>query len=205
MTLQNRVLPTGKFVAHPARVMFMGNRGILHDDSGKLTNKRWKIQGWVTCSLEFKKRRRFPLMRPGNYTELFFWDEAVALAAGHRPCAECLRADYLRYRSAVGIEGPVADLDRHLHKARAVPRTFGQRTHRSEISRLPDGVFIRLESGPCCLVQKDVLLPFQPDGYQKPTARPRSGDVEVLTPEPSVAAMAAGYHPVLNLSAIGSA
>jgi hypothetical protein len=27
-------------------------------------------------------------MSPGHYTELFLLDEAVALAAGHRPCAE---------------------------------------------------------------------------------------------------------------------
>jgi hypothetical protein len=31
-------------------------------------------------------------MAPGKFTELFFLDEATALAAGHRPCGE--RQDY---------------------------------------------------------------------------------------------------------------
>ncbi len=31
---------------------------------------------------------------PGLYTPLFFHDEAVALAAGHRPCAECRQDRY---------------------------------------------------------------------------------------------------------------
>jgi hypothetical protein len=29
--LQNRMTPFGKIVAHPARGLLMGNRGILHD------------------------------------------------------------------------------------------------------------------------------------------------------------------------------
>ncbi|MGB8623555.1 MAG: hypothetical protein WCD16_12105, partial [Paracoccaceae bacterium] len=99
MPLQNRVLPTGEIVVHPARADFMGNRGILHGGNRQLGTARWRHKTWITCLLSFKGRKRVP-MTPGRYTELFFLDEAVALAAGHRPCAECRRADFLRYRDA---------------------------------------------------------------------------------------------------------
>ena len=110
MPRQNRVLPTGEIIAHPARGRFMGNRGILHDASGHLGRSRWKLMGWVTCVLDFKGRQR-TVMSPGTYTELFFHDEAVALAAGHRPCAECRRADYRAYRAAAGLPGLAPDFE----------------------------------------------------------------------------------------------
>ncbi len=88
-----------KSVPHPARGLFMGNRGILHDATGQLGPARWRHRNWVCCRLAFKGRHR-KLLKPGHYTALFFLDEAVALAAGHRPCAECRRADYLSFRAA---------------------------------------------------------------------------------------------------------
>ncbi|TNF64472.1 MAG: hypothetical protein EP307_02700 [Rhodobacteraceae bacterium] len=199
MALQNRVQPTGEIVAHPARGLFMGNRGILHDDAQRLGAARWRHKAWVTCVLSFKGRRR-ALMAPGRYTELFFHDEAVALAAGHRPCAECRRAEYLAYRSATGIPGRAVDLDRQLHRARAVPRLHRQRRHAGDIRDLPDGVFILRDEGPC-LVHGDSLRPFAPAGYGPPLPRPRGGAVAVLTPEPSVEALRNGYIPVLRLGA----
>ena len=39
-------------------------------------------------------------MAPGRYTELFFLDEATALAAGHRPCFECRRTDAQHFAEA---------------------------------------------------------------------------------------------------------
>jgi hypothetical protein len=39
-------------------------------------------------------------MSPGTYTELFFRDEATALAAGHRPCALCQREKYRSFVAA---------------------------------------------------------------------------------------------------------
>ncbi|MEC7259626.1 MAG: hypothetical protein VXW58_17590, partial [Pseudomonadota bacterium] len=58
MPRQNRVQPTGEFLAHPARGAFMGNRGILHDADGRLGPERWRHRAWVTCVLRFKNRRR---------------------------------------------------------------------------------------------------------------------------------------------------
>ena len=95
MPLQNRVQPTGEIVAHPARGLFVGNRGRIHRDDRTLGGRRWTTHGWVTCLLSFRGRQREVMGR--GWTELFFLDEAVALAAGHRPCAECRRADYRRF------------------------------------------------------------------------------------------------------------
>jgi hypothetical protein len=58
-------------------------------------------KGLIICLLEFKGRRRTSLMQPGKYTELFFLDEPTALAAGHRPCAECRRTAFNRFRDAI--------------------------------------------------------------------------------------------------------
>src|SRR3954453_10101590 len=124
MPRQNRVTPFGTFEAVVSRGLLMGNRGILHDRDGNLkTGRSWSHRNWITCRLSFKGRRR-AVMAPNSYTEFFFCDEAVSLAAGHRPCAECRRADYIRYRTAwetaSGRRGQLkaADIDRILHQAR---------------------------------------------------------------------------------------
>src|SRR5687768_4377928 len=98
MPLQNRVSPSAEIVADPARGTFMGNRGRLHDGEGRIVRPHVGIR-WIICRLSFKGRRR-QLMTPGAYTELFFLDEATALSAGHRPCAECMRDRFLAFREA---------------------------------------------------------------------------------------------------------
>src|SRR5690349_3870241 len=121
MPLQNRVTPAGEIIATPARGTFMGNRGILHDDNKRLVRTS-RNNGWLICRLEFKGRQRTP-MTAGTYTELFFLDEAVALAAGHRPCGECRRQQHRSYMAAVNegsdqsLEG-ARDLDRRLNESR---------------------------------------------------------------------------------------
>ncbi len=149
-------------------------------------------------------------MSPRRYTELFFLDEAVALAAGHRPCAECRRDRYRAFLAAWmaggGHAGPTPkapELDAALHAARLDPATRRQHTFRTELAGLPDSVFIRLEDRPL-LVLGDRLLPWAPGGYGDAIARPSGGPVRVLTPRPAVAAMAAGYRPELHASATGA-
>lgn len=192
MPLQNRVQPTGEIIAHPARGQFMGNRGILHDARKNLGNARWRHKAWVTCVLSFKERRR-QLMHPRAYTELFFHDEAVAFAAGHRPCGECRRADYNRFCAAAGISSPIAAFDSVLHGHRAVPRRYEQVRYQDDIANLPDGVFILSESGAPQVTRGDSLLPFAPPGYGRPIRRPARGVVTVLTPAPLVEVLRAGY------------
>lgn len=196
MPLQNRVLPTGEIVADPARGLFMGNRGILHDEAGRLGKARWRHPHWITCLTAFKGRRRVP-MAPHAYTELFFLDEAVALAAGHRPCAECRRAAFAAYRAAVGLSGAAA-IDRALHAARIGPDR-GQRRETAQAAALPDGAFVLIDGRPH-LLRGPAALPFSPAGYGPARPRP-AGPVAVLTPAPSLLALARGYVPLLHPSA----
>ena len=80
MPLQNRVTPFGEIVAVASRGMFTGNRGIIHDPATKtLLSRRWSSHAWITCTCEFRGRRR-DVMATRSWTELFFLDEATALA-----------------------------------------------------------------------------------------------------------------------------
>ena len=202
MARANRVTPEGRIIADPARGEFMGNRGILHDAAGTI-RAPFRHRNWVCCVLSFKERRR-TIMAPSRYTELFFLDEATALAAGHRPCAECRRADYERFRdawaAATGARPSATEMDASLHSARVVPRLRIQRTHEAEIAALPDGAFIRFGAEPL-LIRGDRLLPWAPEGYGPSMPRPSWGAVTVLTPAPTVAVLAAGYRPALHPTA----
>jgi hypothetical protein len=104
--LQNRVTPTGEIVCDPGRGLLMGNRGCLHGPDRRLGAARWRSKLWICCVLAWKAVRRDP-MPPGRWTALFFLDEATALAAGHRPCAYCRRADFVAFaegwRAAHGL------------------------------------------------------------------------------------------------------
>ncbi|WP_298491882.1 hypothetical protein [uncultured Maritimibacter sp.] len=198
MTRQNRVLPTGEIVALPFRGGLMGNRGILHDDEGRLGPARWRHKAWVCCVTAFKERRRW-VMAPGRYTELFFTDEAVALAAGHRPCGECRRAALASFRSAwQAVHGTdaLADIDRTLHGARVTSRTRAQVRYPAAADILPAGTFVLIDDIPHVFRNSDAL-PYAAGVYG--AARPRpTGSVTVLTPAPTVATLAAGYRPVIG-------
>ena len=198
--LTNRVTPTGRIIADPARGLFMGNRGILHDEKGRLGRARWRHKAWITCRLMWKDWHR-DVMQPGAYTELFFLDEAVALAAGHRPCALCRREAFYHFKRAIGHTGSAKELDDRLHRERAIPRRFEPRHHTGDISRLPDGAMCLIEER-TFLVRGEALLPFSMSGYQTPVSKPKSGLVTVLTPPTSVTALRNGFEPVLHETAL---
>ncbi len=207
---QNRVTPTGEIIATPARGTLMGNRGILHDGEGRLGRARWRGYLWICCLTAFKGRRR-PLMAPGTYTELFFLDEAVALAAGHRPCGECRRADLDRFmdfwqRAHGGPRLRAAEIDRLLHAARVDARTRAQKRYHAGLDDLPTGTFVRrVGDDRAWLVLDGALLPYAPEGYGAAVPRPSGITVEVLTPRPTVMTLAAGYRPLFHPSADNSA
>ena len=198
MPLQNRVLATGEIISHPARGLFMGNRGILHDDQKTLGRPRWRHKAWVTCVLKHKDWHR-PVMRPGNYTELFFLDEAVALAAGHRPCALCRRAAYINFLAALNHQDSAKSLDAALHATRVIPRTTTHIRHETDIATLPPGAIIWRDTP--LLVTKRHLLPVTANGYGNPKKRPTSGKAIVLTPSFTISALREGYRPHLHPSA----
>ncbi len=193
MPLRNRVTPLGELVADPARGLVYGNRGCLHDAEGRI-RRVYQVRRWIACRLEFRGRRRTPLLRPGRFTELFFLDEATAFAAGHRPCAECRRADYDRFadfwRELHGERG--ADtIDVRLHRERLDPATRERRLHRATIDDLPDGAFV-LHDGMPKLVLGDALLPWTVAGYALAEPRP-AGTVELVTPPSLTAVLRAGW------------
>ena len=197
MPLQNRVDPFGKLFRTPARGTMMGNRGgVLHNilDNGEREIVRsYKTRRWITCVLGFRGRKRV-VMAERRYTELFFLDEAVAFAAGHRPCAECRRERFNAFKAAWG-GGPFADaMDRELHAARKV-------TYEAELGSLPDACFVELD-GCAYLVRGRGLLLWTPEGYAKRVRRPGDLTVRVLTPKPIVRCLGHGYTPQVHDSVI---
>jgi hypothetical protein len=206
MPRQNRVTPLGDIVATPERGTLMGNRGVLHDADGRI-RRPWQLRRWIVCVLSFKGRKR-QVMSPGRYTELFFLDEATALAAGHRPCAECRWERYIAFRRAwathLGLDGspPTAvEIDDRLHAERVAPDR-SQRTYLARLDQLPDGVFVR-HSDPVegtYLVWGDRLLAWSVGGYTLRIDRPAGVEVSVLTPASTVRAIRAGYLPEVHPS-----
>ena len=208
MPLQNRVTPTGDIVAAPSRGTFMGNRGILHDDKRQLGPSRWKHKAWIICLLAFRGRRRVP-MTPHRYTELFFLDEAVAIAAGHRPCFECRRQAFYAWQSAWRDGNGLSDLPRApamddvLHAERAVRGGRHQKTWTAPADALADGVFVLLDGVPH-LIHARSLHPWAHDGYGTPRPIPRGAALTVLTPPASVGALRGGYRPLLHRTVGGA-
>lgn len=194
MPSRNRVTPTGEIEAFPLRGAWTGNRGVLHRDHEIIRFHAGDL--WITCVLRFRGRWREQWL-PNRYTHLFFHDEAVSFAAGHRPCGECRRTDYLSYRDAwaevAGGKPPSAiEMNRRLHTERIVRGTHRRRFHQMPWAGLPDGTFVLLDQGPA-LVVAGHLSEWTRHGYRRHRARPRAGTATVITPPSSVAVLRAGY------------
>jgi len=190
--------------------MFTGNRGCVVDDRENVVRHHGSSL-WIICALTFKNYR-WPLARPRRWTPLFFLDDAVALAAGHRPCATCRPADYTSYRDAVmraeGLPKPplASQLNDRLHAQRLRPgrglaRARDRKLWRADLGELPDGTVIANADDGCQLVLGDQLLRFSFAGWTDPVRRPPEGEANVITPPTSVAALTHGYRPVLHASA----
>jgi hypothetical protein len=192
---QNRATPLGEIVAHPARGLVFGNRGCLHDESGEV-RRRYAGRLWIACRLTFKGRRR-ELLQPGRYTELFFLDDATALAAGHRPCSECRREDYNRFVDLWPGKLPArmraGALNDQLHAERLTDNRE-QRHHDAGMDELPDGTFVLREDAPW-VVRGDKLLRWTPAGYTSAVTRPRGTSARVVTPPSVVTVLRQGWHP----------
>ena len=196
---RNRVDPFGNVVAAPGRGDLMGNRGRLHDGAGTRDVRRHHVgRAWITCLLDVRDRR-VRQWDPSHYTPLFFLDEALALAAGHRPCAECRRADFGRFRDLVAVAHrttrlPAPGLDRLLHDERWDARRRTRRLHAYAWGDLPDGTYVLLGSGPA-VVTSGGLLPWLRDNTYAaaPVERPRVGIATVITPPSSVEALRGGF------------
>jgi hypothetical protein len=207
MPLQNRVTPLGELIADPARGLVYGNRGCLHDETGRI-RRRYATKRWIACRLEFKGWHRTPLLQPGKFTELFFLDEATAFAAGHRPCALCRREDYVRFGELwrelhPGQMGADA-IDAQLHDERVAPATRAQRHHEAPLDELPDGAFV-LEDGAPVLVLGEHLLRWMPAGYVERRPQPQHRQAVVITPPSLVAVLRGGWAPAVPLLHLSAA
>jgi hypothetical protein len=199
---RNRVSPLGEIIAVPGRGAWMGNRGRLHRGRGTRDVVRThQHKAWITCVLSFRGRR-VPQWEPNRYTPLFFLDEAVALSAGHRPCAECRRKAYNTYRTLwcethSGAMPYAKDMDARLHQERNGPAG-----HRASWEDLPDGVFVATDSGPAVVVGGHLAVWDHRDNiYRENLSRPKTGIARVLTPPSLVQILRAGYPVQIDDSA----
>jgi len=202
MSLQNRVTPFGEVVAIAQRGLFTGNRGIIHDPATKtLLPKRWATKAWIICSCSYKDAHRDP-MATRSWTELFFLDEAVALAAGHRPCFLCRREAALAFQAAwarfTGGPAPmVGHMDGVLHGERLVGRAKRLHPYSGDMDDLPDGAVFAAD-GTAFVVSAGRPFAWSADGYAPAkTNVPIDG---LVTPPSTLGALRAGYRAVLHPS-----
>jgi len=198
---RNRLTPFGEIEATPYRGTLMANRGDLHGDDGSVV-RDWKLKRWISCVLHDPGGSRVVFDTPGTYTPLFALDEAVAMAAGHRPCASCRRDDYRAFRSAwmrgvIGSEITVPSasaIDDELHRWRMSP-TAGLATLQF-LRDLPVGVFFRLPTDRrrAWLWTGRSMREWSHAGYADDQS-PSSGRMVVITPWPMIAVMRSGYVP----------
>jgi hypothetical protein len=211
MSRRNRVDPWGDLHAVSSRGLFTGNRGCLVDDEGVLA-RHHNGTLWITCNIEYRDWKH-PLEAPRTWTPLFFLDDAVALAAGHRPCGLCRRQEYLAFQRAVTVSVDARsrvlapELNRRLTAERhtrghGIDRAHDRILWTSNLGSLPPGsVVIEPNSGAPTLVTSRHLQQFAFDGWGPPIQRPLGLDVEVLTPPTSVAALINGFTPTLHSTA----
>lgn len=206
MPLQNRVTPFGEIIATPERGLFTGNRGIIHDPATRtLLKKRWATRTWLICCCDYKGIRR-DVMNGRSWTELFFLDEATALAAGHRPCFLCRREAAEHFRSAwaigTGAQPPsAATMDIALHRERLQGRKKRLHALSEPLATLPDGAMIAA-GGSAWLIVGGRWFRWSPAGY---AARHAPLFVDgLLTPPSTVAVLRAGYRPVFHPSCYGA-
>jgi hypothetical protein len=202
MPLQNRVTPFGDIVAIPQRGMFTGNRGTIHDPATRtLLKRRWASKAWLTCVCEFKGRRR-EVMARRSWTELFFLDEAVAFAAGHRPCFFCRREAAETFRNAWARGGAVkapraSQIDAILHAERLDHGRKRLHPLPGPADELPDGSAIEA-AGDAYIVARGRAFRWTAQGYEGPLQIPRAD--ALLTPPSTLGALRAGYRPALHPS-----
>ncbi|MEP6466401.1 MAG: hypothetical protein ABJB05_08845 [Parafilimonas sp.] len=202
--MQNRVNPFGEIITTPARGLLMGNRGHIHNLNREII-RPFKLKAWITCKLEFKNRKR-KIMAPNLYTELFFMDEATAFAAGHRPCFECRRDDYNKFKTAwlkgnpeynFNAKTSIQNIDEILHNER-VNKNGSKKTHLENNNGLPDGTFIAIDNDAYLVFKKHLYL-WTPSGYTKKIFFAHDEKSTVLTPASVINTFRAGFIPQIKI------
>jgi len=201
--LQNRIDPWGNIIKTESRGAWMGNRGLIHNEHQQIV-RPFRLKAWITCLLQFKGRQR-KVMTPGLYTELFFLDEATALAAGHRPCAECRREDFNRFKSLwlkgnpgynFNMKTSIQKIDDILHAERM--NNDGTKVcYEEALGNIPNGAFAQ-HDGKAYLVWDGILHEWSPSGYTNTRQLSTDTRLQVLTPRSTVKTIQAGYRPQVS-------
>ena len=193
--------PFGEPIAVEARGLVYANRGNMHD-ARKRIRRPYGVKRWIACQLEFRGWHREPMMQPGRFTELFFLDEATALAAGHRPCRLCRYSDYeafvdawteIHRRAATNADA----IDEVLHRERWDPTERRQRHHEAPLRDLPDGTFVLGEGGEPWVALGSYLLRWTPAGYTDRAPRDPRRVATVITPPSLVKVLATERTPLV--------
>ncbi len=204
MGLQNRVDPFGEIHAVESRGMYLGNRGVLHNENKEIVTI-YKSKSWITCLLSFKGTKR-EIMSKGRYTELFFLDEATAFSAGHRPCAKCRRKRYNEFKEKWlrvngyrlnGATTNIAHIDKIIHQERIHEKQ--KVTFVAKLNSLPDGSMVQINNAPH-IVWSGHLHKWSFAGYSASDFRITGKDVKVLTPKSFVSLFADNFIPEVHSS-----
>jgi hypothetical protein len=170
----------------------MGNRGgRFHRDDKTLGRRRWASRHWICCDMHYKNMKHEAMGK--GYTSLFFLDEVTALAAGHRPCFFCRRADAKAFIGGHRVN----DFDRELHAQRLA-------RHEAEVRDLPDGAMTE-HKGLAYAVKGRYLLQWSHSGYKLAISRTSLMKARLLTPPLIVSILAKGYQPRWHPSAVSGA
>lgn len=201
--LQNRVNPFGDIIRTPERGKWLGNRGVIHNGDKEIV-RPYKVKAWIICELAFRGRHR-AVMMPNRWTELFFFDEATAFSAGHRPCFQCRHQAHIHFKEmwlkgnptyGFTIKTPIADIDTIIHHERMTANRTKQ-TYEASLNMLPDGTFV-IFNDKAHLVNAGKLQRWSPAGYNKPIDFPEIEKITVLTPRSIVNAFSTGYVPQMG-------
>jgi hypothetical protein len=200
----NIVDPTSTISRETAPFTLVGNRGELHEDNRIVRHANGN--DWLYCVTSALADPK-DFMAPGKFTDLFFLDEATALAAGHRPCGLCNRARFVEFvniwKKVYGVsEVSAHQIDAELEANRV--QGTKQVTYRRDAAELPSGVIVREFGRPQPLLlfryeqpqqsEHWCVYPWSSHGYGVKEPRP-NGHVEVLTPQPIVEVIRMGFTP----------
>jgi hypothetical protein len=191
MPRQNRSDPAGSLHAVPYKGTLMGNRGRLHEGD-RIVRQYDSTIRWISCTLEPVFGRRTPM--GDSYTEIFFLDEVTALAAGHRPCAQCSRGRYASFVDAWEKAG----LPTSGRKAETIDRVLDAERRSPErpvvgVEGLPDGCVVRDAQGSFFAVFAAGIRRWSFEGYGPAAHLPNGRTYRMVTPESIVRTLRAGY------------
>jgi hypothetical protein len=186
----------------------MGNRGVLHNKEREVVRYS-ATKAWLCCRIESEgvKRSVFQTDPSLTYSELFFLDEATALAAGHRPCNDCQPYRFRQFKQAwcaahcpdrLPSQLLITEVDEILSRERIGPDEK-KPLFSAQFDTLPVGSFFTRDGG-AFLITSGGVFEWSLSGYLR-ASLPKLADVDVLTPKSVVAVLRKGYVPWLHPTA----